>query len=383
MSCKLGDVINELYRLLGKIENSENAELRPVRTAQVESLISALKEEGIALGSAKFSKDIDQEAGNVELVNNGQLELDFSIEGATRQVFDAWKYAIEVEQLQGNELQERVKELLKQAGVEFVKEDGSVYNLGVEVLENGYGNKIDGKNVNNEPLYEVVRPARDKKTNAIKIDKETGSIVEWEVSLQASPAKDGTEENTQADPEKTPVVINRKVEMNPNKFMQSNGQMTVVNSIPMGIWPKMIRDKVEEFRSVLENTLVPLSKQDLFAGASGRFSLHNTPAMGLVYGNVRFDKDSNVVSSISPAVSSAMYMALLDNVSNNRSKMLPGDKPDVDVAEMFGVAEFEVTPEMRMFARNNGVLVKTLASDIGKDVMSRLGYSKKQMEGVN
>jgi hypothetical protein len=370
MSCKLEQVIRGLYELRGKV-SSTTGNLKEDRLEKLSSLIGVLESEAVLVSQSNFNKEVQQEAGNVEVVNSGQLELDFSIGGATRQVFDAWKYAIEVDQLQGRELHERVKEILRQAGVEFVKDDGSVYNLGVEVLDNGYGNKINGKEVNIKPLYEVVKP--------VTFDKKTKKPTSWDVSLQTDPAKE--------QPGK--VVVNRKVELNPDKFIQSNGQMTVVNSIPMELWPESISNKVSEFSSAIRRTIKPLDVENanpLAAGAKSRYFLHNTPAAGLLYGNVQFKGEEGkkeVTYSISPAVSSAMYMSLLDNVSNNRSKMLPGDKPDIDIAEMFGVPEFEVTPAMRMFARNNGVLVKTLASDIGKDVMSRLGYAKKDLEGVS
>jgi hypothetical protein len=153
---------------------------------------------------------------------------------------------------------------------------------------------------------------------------------------------------------------------------------TVSNSVSMDYLPFSIRDAVANFSDNSKKALMKiepaeLAEQTYSRGPDGKvldgaFNLHNSPARGLFFNNE---------GKVNEEVLVATYLALGDVMVGDRSAMSRGWKSDYDVAQMFGVQEFEVTTDMQQFAYSHGSLLKTAANALGKNIMSQLGITKK------
>ena len=159
---------------------------------------------------------------------------------------------------------------------------------------------------------------------------------------------------------------------------------TVANTVSMDYLPFGVRDSVKDFSNNAKKALgkveaAELAEQTYSRDDKGRvlpggFNLHNSPARGLFFNNE---------GDVNEDVMVATYLALGDALVSDKSAMSRGWKSDYDVAQMFGVQEFEVSYDMRKFAYEHGSLLKTAANSIGKNVLSQLGITKKVGEDIS
>lgn len=154
---------------------------------------------------------------------------------------------------------------------------------------------------------------------------------------------------------------------------------TVANTLPIDYLPLTVRDAVSTFKQAAKKALdtvqaAELAEQTDTIGENGKFldggfHLHNSPARGLFFNNEGEVNDDVIV---------ATYLAIGDMLNNDKTALSRGWKSDHDVAQMFGVEEFEVTKEMREFAYGHGSLLKTAANSLGKNILAQLGLSKRK-----
>ena len=96
----------------------------------------------------------------------------------------------------------------------------------------------------------------------------------------------------------------------------------------------------------------------------GLFKTINSPARALVY-----DKEGKIHKNTAAAIG----VAIRDVLLKEQFKMMLGPKNNKTVAALFDVGEELVTNEMKEFARNHGVLGRTMANTLGKNILGALG----------
>jgi hypothetical protein len=207
-------------------------------------------------------------------------------------------------------------------------------------------------------------------------DKETGKSVVWALSKV------------------------RKVELNPSTYVRVS-KTTTLNTIPFDklhsdvqeladnfdldkAIPKLTEGEKDFDNSIIDNrgsvkrkTLSPeekIAEDNKYKKAKQAFYAMNSPARGLI-----FNKEGKVHKN----VRAAMAMSLYSFMNADKFKLTLGPKSDTDIATMYNVTESEVTDDMRKLAREQGMLAKSATDTIGKSVLSLLGISKNEIEGVN
>lgn len=172
-------------------------------------------------------------------------------------------------------------------------------------------------------------------------------------------------------------VGSRRVVQDMTKIVSVN-KSTVANSITLDFLPADLQLAVSKLTKSAESTLLKVSPAELAEQTyskgedgkvlSGAFNLHNSPARALFF---------NSEGKINDEVMTATYLALGDMLVSDKTALSIGWKSDQDIAQMFGVQEFEVSEKMRKFAYAHGSLLKSVASKLGKNILTQLGISKR------
>jgi hypothetical protein len=232
---------------------------------------------------------------------------------------------------------------------------------------------VKGKADLYESLYEV---ASTKEIYAFPLRKNMTSA-EYDALIEGN--KNGHVKNSK----KTIFLGTRRVVQDLTKLVDIS-KTTVANSVTLDYLPFTIREAVAEFNTNAKKALMEVEPAELAESTytrgpdgkplDGAFNLHNSPARGLFF---------NKEGKVNEEVLTATYLALGDVIVGDRSAMSRGWKSDYDVAQIFGVQEFEVTNEMQQFAYTHGSLLKTAADSLGKNIMSQLGITKKITEDTS
>jgi len=168
----------------------------------------------------------------------------------------------------------------------------------------------------------------------------------------------------------------RRVHQDVSKMVNVSNT-TVVNSVPFEALPLGLRESVEALTKLVPKALKPLEAAEYAAQTDdkgddgyyqkGNFNLYNSPARGLI-----FDKEGKP----NVEVITAMYIGIGELLKSDMRSLMRGHKTNAELAKMFNVQEFEVTKDMRDFAKNYGAFLKTVANSVGKTVASNLGITK-------
>lgn len=169
----------------------------------------------------------------------------------------------------------------------------------------------------------------------------------------------------------------RKVVQDAGKLVKVN-KTTVLNSLSFDNLPYAVKKAANTFVDAASKSLAKVSEAELSEQTdtrvngkflTGNLFLHNSPARGLVFNNE---------GKPNKEVLAAMYLAIGEMAANDKAKVSRGYKSDEDIANMLGLQPYEITKEMRDFARENGALLKTIANSLGKATLKQLGLAKKK-----
>lgn len=168
------------------------------------------------------------------------------------------------------------------------------------------------------------------------------------------------------------INIVRIVEVEPDitKFVAKKGN-TLLNRVVVSALPNSLKQYMSAFHVVVKQIVQPLDKN---AKSSEHFWLADSPARGLLF---------NTNGTLSPQVTAAMWLVLMQTLKTDKHKMTLGTKSRADVAAMLNIPESQVTTAQIKFAKENGVLNKTLANSLGKAILGELGLGKNGNTDVN
>ena len=233
----------------------------------------------------------------------------------------------------------KVEELIRNSGIsKLVDADGNKVNLGKDLLESTASKGMSVRYI----------------TNSAK-----GSMVMSEMPTDLQIAEHG---------------ITSVVEVNPdvNSYVTGNGKTTLLNTVVVSELPLRIRAQVTAFGDKVKALVNPLGKDAVKHGVvtnSEHFHMADSPARGLLF---------NSKGVMSPQVTAAMWVAMMETMQSDKFKLTLGARSRADVANMLNVPESQVTKKQMEFAKNHGMLNKSLANTLGKAVLAELGLSKKQ-----
>ena len=279
-----------------------------------------------------------------------------------------WKELVD-SGLTGRELESQIEQLLQNSGElgSLLNADGRSLRLAQDVLDAGVGK---GK----QPVWEKIVATYDSNgkvvdvtTQAVFSQPTPEDVAKWEAGY----VRDGKKQS---------VIAVRKVEIDPSTYVEAGNKSTVLSKLPASVMPTEVRNRVAKFTAAFNQVVKPLSEVEK-GDASGlrrevgtdKFNLHNSPARALVF---------STTGAVSPQVMTAMHFALMDVLTTDLNKLSLGYKSDADIGKMFGVDASAVTKDMRLFALENGMLQKTLASSLGKAVLKQLGYKNSHSDAV-
>lgn len=168
------------------------------------------------------------------------------------------------------------------------------------------------------------------------------------------------------------VLRIRTINHNPSKYIKVNRD-TPLNTLPADRLPGVFRNILESTRRVFEDAVPSLHPEELKGKGKGKLwgefkRQIDSPARGLL-----FDTEGNVHDSSLLA----MGVALREFLQRNASLLTEGRKDDEVVAAMFNLAGVEnLTEAHHAFARDSGMLRKTVADNLGKAFLRSLGISR-------
>ena len=277
--------------------------------------------------------------------------------------------------LRGTELDEEVAKLVKDLDDGLVNLSGKASTISKDLLNTALGN---GKPDVYEVVYKLVKAdGTTEVTQSLRLSADAASKY-----LEAIGKKYNTTSGSLGEfvdgIKKIPLYV-RKVVLDPNNIVTAASKATLLNTLPVNMLPSALRDEVKKFANTAEKVIRPATKAEMqdskeFSSVgkeddTAKFLLHDDPARGLVY---------NVSGKLSPQVVAAMYLAVGEALVTDKMKLMLGPKDDAVTAKMFGVHKSAVTKKMRDHAREHGMLRKTLANALGKDILKQLGYVNKK-----
>ncbi len=345
-------VLNESFRREGVSPEEANKRLRAFVEREMEKRIKELADkvrldpesEGFNSPNAALNAAAEKRVREIEAAEQG-----------TREVLTEWKDAVEVQQVTGKKKEKLLNQILKsklgvaaKGVIKTILSPVKSFAVGkFDVYEWQY------KNVKTGEVITVFKRRPPKKEEAessepVKVSKKMGVYLGY-----------------------------RRVVQDATKLVNVTNT-TVLNSLPYENLPTTIKDAVEKFTANISKAFEAVGAAELAEQtgtrtnntfAEGDRNLYNSPARGLIF---------NKSGKPNPEVLAAMYLALGDILKTDMHKMLRGYRSDVDIARMFNLQEHEVTQEMRVFAREQGMFLKTAANTIGKTILRQLGLTKRK-----
>jgi len=165
------------------------------------------------------------------------------------------------------------------------------------------------------------------------------------------------------------------IEINPEKYVQV-GEATVLNTLNVeelkleGEANALFNDFVESALEGLQKTVRKVNlKRSILP-----LDLVDSPAASLI-----FDAEGN----INPNVAVAVRVALYNFINNNAYLMSKDMKSEQDIAQILGKHESELSDAAIIAMQDKGLLFKTSADSVGKDIVKLLGLKGKSSEEVD
>lgn len=168
------------------------------------------------------------------------------------------------------------------------------------------------------------------------------------------------------------VLPYQVIEQDPSKYL-TVGRVTFLNSLPV----EQLRIAGPEgigFNQILDTALntfkETINDPQLKQGSSNNSILPftNSPVSSLV-----FDKDMNVNENVVVA----MELGLNTFIKNSAYLMTKGKKSREDIAEILGMDVSQVSREAVDLMNDKGMLYKTVANSVGKEIAGELGLQAK------
>lgn len=165
----------------------------------------------------------------------------------------------------------------------------------------------------------------------------------------------------------------QQLEMDPNSYAQVT-QITPLNSLEA----KDLRIKGKEhiaFNAIVDSSKALLAKTlktpDLMYKGKEQdiLDLSDSPAASLI-----FDKDKNIHDN----VAIALNLGLHNFIKNSAYLLKKGKKSKADIAEILGIDESQLSREAVNMMMDKGLLYKTAANSIGRDIVAMLGITQKK-----
>ena len=154
------------------------------------------------------------------------------------------------------------------------------------------------------------------------------------------------------------------------------GNSTVLNTLNVSelklegetnvLFNEFVETALEELKAVISS--VDLSKKIL------PYDLIDSPLASFI-----FDKDNNLNANFAVATKVALY----NFVRNNAYMMSKEQKTEKDIAEILGKHESELSEEAIIEMQKHGLMFKTAADSVGKDIASLLGLKAKNNPDVD
>jgi len=131
--------------------------------------------------------------------------------------------------------------------------------------------------------------------------------------------------------------------------------------------PLSSKEYIEEARRVLDEKITKVSKRSKNFTVD-QLTMKNSPAYSLL-----FNKDGGINDTTVMAVK----LALDEYITYKSKNLSPFYKTKGEVAQMNGVLEHQVSHEQYELLKDKGVFQKTFNDEVGKAIMSKLGFGKK------
>ena len=362
---------------------------------RMKEIVTAEKQ---AIMTGKLDTDVVTVAPELQALVNAAIETETKKTEVVKTLINGWKDAVML-RLQGNALKGKLNEVLKafDRKVRSIKEkekgkadqgDFILRNVGNDIITNAVSYDKD------LVTYHIVVgvPSKDGQTRTVeyltdrfKLEMKVAEITKDEngkekVVYVEREAKVGdklgkTTVKGGKEVENASILAINKVEHTPSKYLKLKKD-SVLNTVLVEELPEVFRDIAESTHKTLKSVMVPLTKgeKDFVLPKADKTALNelfktlNSPARALM-----FDKDGDIHKNMAAAVG----IAIRDVLFKEQFKLMLGPKDVKTVAAMFNVNENGVTDEMKQFARDHGVLGRTLANTLGKSVLGSLGLGRK------
>ena len=317
-------------------------------------------------------------------------EVQEEADAAVNTLLTAWSDLVK-EGFRGEELANRVKELVDALDPKLMHIFGDVSYISKLLLESALGAKrpdmyeVNTRIVDNNGPRPYVKSFMSQET-AEKFIADTKKTYPTVVTKDANGNERSTipfVEDAKGVPKKV-IILSApiKVVLDPNKIVAAVADKpTLLNTLPVEMLPGKLRAEIKKFMDFAKTRIKAVSeteKKDSEAikqvdkenkDDSSKFYLLDDPSRGLML---------NRNGDMSPQVAAAMYLAVGEAFVTDRAKLMLGYKDDETIARMFGVYETAVTAQMRAHASKHGMLRKTMANALGKDILKQLGYVNKK-----
>ena len=181
--------------------------------------------------------------------------------------------------------------------------------------------------------------------------------------------------NIKAIPTDENGVINvpyQVLDLDPNEYL-TIGKATALNSFTAEELRVAGKDNIAfnqliaQAKSIVEKTISD-PKLEYGNTKNSIIPFTNSQVSSLI-----FDKDKNVNENVAIAV----RIGLFNFVKNNTYLLKKGKKSKKDLAEILGIDESQLSRDAVEMMSDKGLLYKTAANSIGKDIASMLGLSRK------
>jgi len=164
------------------------------------------------------------------------------------------------------------------------------------------------------------------------------------------------------------------IETDPTRYVEISNT-TVLNTLSVeelkleGEENALFNGFVASALQSLENAVQEKKKETILD-----FSDADSPASSLIY-----DKEGKLNANVAVAARAALY----NFIKNNGYMLTKGTKSTQDIADMLGKHESEISIEAIAIMQDKGLLMKTAADSVGKDIASLLGIRAKSDDTVD
>jgi hypothetical protein len=302
----------------------------------------------VALEHGLESLDLSEAMGSViERAKAGKITMAAAIEG-TKQVETKIKELMDGEDFLVD--WKSAQEEAKRGELDFnqwLKETAKA--LGIKPMQ-----------IAKDMLYNAI--GKDKKKAYTYFNEKTGDFVRPTTNLY----------NLPKDENGNVKVSYQVLDLDPNNYVTVN-KATPFNTLPakeMRIAGKQgvkFNSMVNQAVKLLE-AAIDKPNLDFNGTKNSILSFTNSPASSLI-----FDQDMKVNENVAIAA----QLGLNNFIKNSGYLLKKGKKTKADLAEILGIDETQISREAVEMLSDKGLLYKTIANSIGKDVASMLGLARK------